>query len=156
MKGVMGVSGAGYIWHNFMEDALRDKPKLDFVPPEGVVRLPVWTTDPKYVQWEFRMDWFTADNPPPTGPNGLPGGFAMKLDRKQIEIPDERYNYKRMLAINEVYPEQIPIAPYEIPIKPPVLSQDALKEMAKRRLQPVPYINSAPLLTAPTPGTPSP
>ena len=154
MKGVMGVSGAGHIWHNFMEDALRDKPKVDFVPPDGVVRLPVWTTDPKYAQWEFRMDWFTIDNPPPSGPGGLPGGFTIKIDRKRIEIPDERYAYTRMLAINEVYPEQVALSPYEMPIKPAELSQKAAEERAKRRLQPVPYIGSAPLLTAPRLETP--
>jgi len=36
MKHVSGVTGAGPIWHDFMEEALRDEPPGDFVPPPGL------------------------------------------------------------------------------------------------------------------------
>ncbi|MGQ9674809.1 MAG: penicillin-binding protein 1C [Chloroflexota bacterium] len=43
MRGVYGVSGAGYIWHNFMEEALKDKPKLEFPKSDGLVQVTVCT-----------------------------------------------------------------------------------------------------------------
>ncbi len=36
MKNVSGVDGAAPIWHDFMEDALAAKPKLEFKEPEGL------------------------------------------------------------------------------------------------------------------------
>ncbi len=36
MIDVAGVSGAGVIWHNFMEEALKDRPKLQFAVPEKI------------------------------------------------------------------------------------------------------------------------
>ncbi|HUE75921.1 MAG TPA: transglycosylase domain-containing protein, partial [Chloroflexota bacterium] len=37
MRAVQGVAGAGRIWNAFMEEWLRDKPVIDFTPPQGVV-----------------------------------------------------------------------------------------------------------------------
>lgn len=37
MYRVTGVTGAGPIWHDFMEQALRNLPELDFTPPGGIV-----------------------------------------------------------------------------------------------------------------------
>lgn len=38
MKNVYGARGAGLIWHEFMEDALKNQPVLPFVRPPGLVR----------------------------------------------------------------------------------------------------------------------
>ena len=37
MRDVTGVSGAAPVWHDFMEDALRDLPATAFVTPPGIV-----------------------------------------------------------------------------------------------------------------------
>ena len=37
MLDVFGVSGAGYIWHNFMEEALRGTPVKQFQRPSGII-----------------------------------------------------------------------------------------------------------------------
>ncbi|MCL5111069.1 MAG: PBP1A family penicillin-binding protein [Chloroflexi bacterium] len=39
MKDVYGVSGAGYIWGNFMKKALEDVPAVSFSRPDGLVRV---------------------------------------------------------------------------------------------------------------------
>ncbi|MSP11335.1 MAG: penicillin-binding protein [Chloroflexi bacterium] len=36
MRNVSGISGAGPIWHDFMEQALRGRPPLDFAVPSGM------------------------------------------------------------------------------------------------------------------------
>jgi len=38
MHNVSGITGAGPIWHDFMEEVLRGKPVLDFEEPPGLVR----------------------------------------------------------------------------------------------------------------------
>ena len=38
MFGVSGVTGAGPIWHDFMETALRHQPARNFTPPSGLTR----------------------------------------------------------------------------------------------------------------------
>lgn len=38
MRGVSGISGAGPIWHDFMEEALKGRPAPGFVEPSGLVR----------------------------------------------------------------------------------------------------------------------
>lgn len=38
MKNVFGARGAGHIWHDFMETALKGKPVLEFKRPSGLVR----------------------------------------------------------------------------------------------------------------------
>ena len=38
MRGVSGISGAGPIWHDFMEEALKGRPAVGFVEPPGLVR----------------------------------------------------------------------------------------------------------------------
>lgn len=37
MQGISGITGAGPIWHDFLETVLRDTPRRDFVRPEGLV-----------------------------------------------------------------------------------------------------------------------
>jgi penicillin-binding protein 1C len=41
MEHISGVTGAGPIWHNFMEQALADRPVLDFARPSGIVEMEV-------------------------------------------------------------------------------------------------------------------
>jgi len=41
MEHISGVTGAGPLWHNFMERALAGKPVQDFVVPPGMVRIDV-------------------------------------------------------------------------------------------------------------------
>ncbi len=41
MEHISGVTGAGPLWHNFMERALAGKPEQDFLIPPGMVRLQV-------------------------------------------------------------------------------------------------------------------
>lgn len=46
MLDVFGVSGAGYIWHNFMEEALKGTSPKQFQMPAGVVTATVYTPNP--------------------------------------------------------------------------------------------------------------
>ncbi len=41
MENVSGITGAGPIWHEFMQTALLGRPELDFREPPGLVRVPV-------------------------------------------------------------------------------------------------------------------
>jgi membrane peptidoglycan carboxypeptidase len=45
MTHVSGVTGAGPIWHDFMEDAHSGVPVADFTPPPGLVRMEVCAAD---------------------------------------------------------------------------------------------------------------
>lgn len=38
MRGVSGISGAAPIWHDFMEESLKDRPVAEFSEPPGLVR----------------------------------------------------------------------------------------------------------------------
>ncbi|MBI2952787.1 MAG: transglycosylase domain-containing protein [Chloroflexi bacterium] len=86
MKGVAGVNGAGYIWHNFMVDVLEDTPPEDFIPPPGVVRENVWTTDLRWSMWTQRQDWFLIENRPLEGQPGETGGMMLEV-RYKPRIP---------------------------------------------------------------------
>lgn len=41
MRGVSGITGAGPIWHDFMEEALKGRPARGFAQPSGLVRVEV-------------------------------------------------------------------------------------------------------------------
>jgi membrane carboxypeptidase/penicillin-binding protein PbpC len=41
MENVSGITGAGPIWHEFMQTALLGRPEFDFREPPGLVRVPV-------------------------------------------------------------------------------------------------------------------
>lgn len=41
MNDVSGISGAGPIWHDFMEEVLKGRPSLDFAQPPGMIRVEV-------------------------------------------------------------------------------------------------------------------
>jgi membrane carboxypeptidase/penicillin-binding protein PbpC len=67
MKGISGVTGAGPIWHNFMEAALADRPVIDFVRPAGIVELEVCAdsgTQPSQYCPNRKREIFFVDQPP--------------------------------------------------------------------------------------------
>lgn len=73
MKNVFGARGAGHIWHDFMEAALKGKPVLDFRRPDGLVRAVVDArTGLKPVKGRSTVtDWF-IDGTLPTESAPLP------------------------------------------------------------------------------------
>jgi 1A family penicillin-binding protein len=69
MEHISGVTGAGPIWHNFMEQALADRPVLDFVRPPGIVEMEVCAdsgTQPSHYCPNKKKELFFVDQPPPT------------------------------------------------------------------------------------------
>jgi penicillin-binding protein 1C len=67
MQGISGVTGAGPIWHNFMEAALADRPTIDFTRPPGIVELEVCAdsgTQPSQYCPHRKREIFFADQPP--------------------------------------------------------------------------------------------
>ncbi|MFQ5578630.1 MAG: transglycosylase domain-containing protein, partial [Anaerolineae bacterium] len=67
MVGTTGLSGAGPIWHNFMERAHEGLPARDFTRPPGIIELEVCAdsgTIPSEVCPERRTEIFAADQPP--------------------------------------------------------------------------------------------
>ncbi|MBI4320091.1 MAG: transglycosylase domain-containing protein [Chloroflexi bacterium] len=124
MRGVFGVSGAGYIWHNFMEDALKGRPPLQFTEPEGMVRLAVLTTEPGTSHWQIRDDWFLASSPPPTSEDGRPGGTYINVGvRPMAALADElsaRTDEKPRL---EAFTELRPVGASEVYIVAPKPAQ---------------------------------
>lgn len=138
MKGVMGVSGAGYIWHNFMIDALEDTPPSSFEVPPGVVRANVWTTDRRRSRWTMREDWFLVENQPPQGEPGEVGGLLLEVRRKP-RIPqhpwetgtEEAYVVRRPVFgrfAPKPAPPPLPIPPGVDPesVKPPKFTPEQL------------------------------
>ena len=70
MQGVSGVSGAGPIWHDFMESVLANRPVLDFAQPDGIVQREVcaWSgAEPSQYcpPTDRHMELFAIDQPPP-------------------------------------------------------------------------------------------
>ena len=67
MQGTTGLSGAGPIWHDFMERAHEGLPVRDFARPAGIVQLEVCADSgamPSQVCPERRAEIFAADQPP--------------------------------------------------------------------------------------------
>ena len=77
MTGVSGLTGAGPIWHNFMERAHEGRPIRDFTRPPGIVELEVCAdsgTIPGPVCPERRREIFFKDQPAAgTGARHSPG-----------------------------------------------------------------------------------
>lgn len=65
MANIFGGTGAGNIWHNAMEEMLKDRPAVDFVRPEGVTRAIAFamTTQPPY-RYVPIIDWFLEEAVP--------------------------------------------------------------------------------------------
>ena len=71
MEHISGVTGAGPIWHNFMEAALADRPMLDFARPAGIIEVEVCAdsgTQPSQYCPAKKKEIYFADQPPP-GPD---------------------------------------------------------------------------------------
>lgn len=67
MRGVSGVSGAGPIWHNIMENVLAGLPMSDFVRPPGIVEIEICSesgTRPGPLCPERKLELFAYDQPP--------------------------------------------------------------------------------------------
>ena len=67
MQGTTGLSGAGPIWHDFMERAHERLPARDFTRPDKIVETEVCAdsgTLPSEVCPERRIELFAADQPP--------------------------------------------------------------------------------------------
>jgi membrane peptidoglycan carboxypeptidase len=104
MQGVSGVSGAGPIWHNFMEAALANRPVLDFVRPEGLVEREVcaWSgAEASQYCPDKRKELFVADQPPPTADQDV---FQMLncngAEQVVLLVPDDVYDW----AAQQGYP----------------------------------------------------
>ncbi len=68
MKNISGVTGAGPIWHNFMQRALEGRPPLEFPRPPGIIEMEVCAdsgTQPTQYCPARRTELFAADQPPP-------------------------------------------------------------------------------------------
>ncbi len=69
MAHVSGITGAGPIWHDFMEEAHRGRPARDFPRPEGLKRLEVCVAGgllPTEDCPSRAMEWFIAGTEPRT------------------------------------------------------------------------------------------
>lgn len=68
MQNISGVTGAGPIWHNFMQQALANTPISDFARPPGIIEMEVCAvsgTQPSPYCPEKRREIFAADRPAP-------------------------------------------------------------------------------------------
>ena len=104
MQGVSGVSGAGPIWHNFMEAALADRPVQDFVRPDGIVEREVcaWSgAEASQYCPDKRVELFVADQPPPKPDQDV---FQMLncngSEQVVLLVPDDVYDW----AAQQGYP----------------------------------------------------
>jgi membrane carboxypeptidase/penicillin-binding protein PbpC len=104
MQGVSGVSGAGPIWHNFMEAALVNRPVQDFARPEGNVERDVcaWSggVASQYCP-DKRVELFVADQAPPQADQDV---FQMLncngAEQVVLLVPDDAYAW----AAQQGYP----------------------------------------------------
>ncbi|MGI9145077.1 MAG: transglycosylase domain-containing protein [Chloroflexota bacterium] len=79
MKDVLGVAGAGQIWHDFMAAALQGAPVVQFTPPQGVQQAEVCALSGMLPTQEcrenslplhgIRQDWFVPGVNMPTKPD---------------------------------------------------------------------------------------
>jgi membrane carboxypeptidase/penicillin-binding protein PbpC len=68
MRNISGVTGAGPIWHNFMQQALANTPISDFARPPGIVEMEICAisgAQPSPYCPEKRREIFAADRPAP-------------------------------------------------------------------------------------------
>lgn len=127
MRNVSGVTGAGPIWAQFMQDSLADQPIIGFTPPPGVVQMEVCAETgtrpsqacPARAQW-----WFAQDRPPLPAERDL--YQTVRLDRTTGKLATE---FTPAEAIDEqvfkVYPAEYRewAAAHGIP-QPPAESSD--------------------------------
>jgi penicillin-binding protein 1C len=89
MVEVTGVSGAGPIYNQFMRQVLTGQPELEFVQPDGLVRVEICTLSgllPKDNCPLRRLEWF-IEGTEPTGFDNYYQNFA--IDRRTGELATE-------------------------------------------------------------------
>jgi len=66
MRELTGVTGAAPIWHDFLEEFLKDKPRSEFIKPEGLLSLEVCRLDGRLPDGicDTREEIFIAGNEP--------------------------------------------------------------------------------------------
>ena len=99
MQNVSGVSGAGPIWHDFMEAALANRPVQNFVRPEGIVEREVcaWSgAEPSQYcpPTDRHVELFVVDQPPPKSDQDV---FQMLNcngnEQVVLLVPDDAYDW---------------------------------------------------------------
>ena len=89
MRQVLGSSGAGVIWHDFMERALEGTPVEAFPVPEGLVRGTVCADTGFVAGPECSrpvQDWFLAERPPQRAGTGQPR-VAINVRSNKLATP---------------------------------------------------------------------
>jgi hypothetical protein len=104
------VTGAGPIWHNFMEQALANRPVLDFVQPGGIVALEVCAdsgTQPSPYCPNRKQEIFFVDQPPPPADQDWYRMTSCGGDPQvRIVLPDDAYAW----AIQQPAWQNLPLA----------------------------------------------
>ncbi|MBI5565674.1 MAG: transglycosylase domain-containing protein [Chloroflexi bacterium] len=95
MQGISGVTGAGPIWHNFMEAALADRLVIDFVRPAGVVEMEVCAdsgTQPSQYCPNRKREIFFVDQPPAPADQDWYQQMSCGGDQQvRIVLPDDAF-----------------------------------------------------------------
>lgn len=95
MKGISGVTGAGPIWHNFMEAALADRPVSNFVRPAGVVEMEVCAdsgTQPSQYCPNRKKEIFFVEQPPAKADQDWYQQMSCGGDQQvRIVLPDDAF-----------------------------------------------------------------
>jgi len=90
MERVSGIAGAGPIWHDFMETALKNAPARDFERPEGLVDLDVCATSgllpTPYCPFTKREVFIAGTEP--AQPDNLYRPFEIDVATGQLATPD--------------------------------------------------------------------
>jgi 1A family penicillin-binding protein len=107
MDHVAGSTGAGHIWHNFMERALADTPPKEFEVPPGLVRAQICARSgmaPTELCPEKKMEIF-VDGTAPTEPDNIYQKIAVctTTGRRATEFCPPQVVEERLY---EVYPEE--------------------------------------------------
>ncbi len=108
MEHISGVTGAGPIWHNFMEQALADRPVLDFVRPDGIIEKEVCVdtgTEPSESCPAKGTEIFFVDQPPPQADQDWHRAINCNGENR-IVLPDDAYAW----AIQQDAWKSLPLA----------------------------------------------
>lgn len=93
MEHISGVTGAGPIWHNFMEQAEANRPVLDFARPPGIIELEVCADSgalPSPYCPAKKREIFFADQPPPDATHDWYQMLNCDGDQQvRLVVPDE-------------------------------------------------------------------
>ncbi|MFN8597212.1 MAG: transglycosylase domain-containing protein [Anaerolineae bacterium] len=110
MQGISGVTGAGPIWHNFMEQALANQAPIDFARPSGIVEMEVCAdsgTQPSQYCPNRKQEIFFVDQPPPTADHDWYQLVSCGGDQQvRMVLPDDAYAW----AVQQPEWQGLPIA----------------------------------------------